>query len=218
MLDCPRQGTPCSPTHRKSWPTLPHTERPPSSPRGSPPPPRPPGPGVILPSRDTWNYANAWNVRALRPFPYCTTPQWSLCGRKWSAGTITSTRARSAKLLPHRNIWQHWGKVTDNTTEVRVCTAPTGTAAHCATACEATCGCGTSTERPRSGGHRNRRTGQGYRTGDPPRRLSRAARSEEHTSELQSRFDLVCRLLLEKKKNNIMLSFISNKDTTHYVW
>src|SRR5207247_3751544 len=27
-------------------------------------------------------------------------------------------------------------------------------------------------------------------------------RSEEHTSELQSRVDLVCRLLLEKKKNN----------------
>src|SRR5207249_5934414 len=27
-----------------------------------------------------------------------------------------------------------------------------------------------------------------------------SARSEEHTSELQSRFDLVCRLLLEKKK------------------
>src|SRR5699024_11662498 len=29
---------------------------------------------------------------------------------------------------------------------------------------------------------------------------SNKARSEEHTSELQSRFDLVCRLLLEKKK------------------
>src|SRR5438067_9995336 len=29
----------------------------------------------------------------------------------------------------------------------------------------------------------------------------RRRRSEEHTSELQSRFDLVCRLLLEKKKN-----------------
>src|SRR5207249_11745271 len=29
----------------------------------------------------------------------------------------------------------------------------------------------------------------------------RGCRSEEHTSELQSRFDLVCRLLLEKKKN-----------------
>src|SRR5438874_3980269 len=28
-----------------------------------------------------------------------------------------------------------------------------------------------------------------------------ATRSEEHTSELQSRRDLVCRLLLEKKKN-----------------
>src|SRR5207249_8269899 len=27
-------------------------------------------------------------------------------------------------------------------------------------------------------------------------------RSEEHTSELQSRFDLVCRLLLEKKKED----------------
>src|SRR5207249_10167676 len=32
-----------------------------------------------------------------------------------------------------------------------------------------------------------------------PRVLKR--RSEEHTSELQSRFDLVCRLLLEKKNN-----------------
>src|SRR5207247_7981907 len=36
----------------------------------------------------------------------------------------------------------------------------------------------------------------------PGERLKRdAARSEEHTSELQSRVDLVCRLLLEKKKN-----------------
>src|SRR5690349_23476531 len=31
--------------------------------------------------------------------------------------------------------------------------------------------------------------------------LLREVRSEEHTSELQSRRDLVCRLLLEKKKN-----------------
>src|SRR5690349_23740696 len=31
---------------------------------------------------------------------------------------------------------------------------------------------------------------------------SMALRSEEHTSELQSRRDLVCRLLLEKKKKN----------------
>src|SRR2546430_7143738 len=31
---------------------------------------------------------------------------------------------------------------------------------------------------------------------------SKAARSEEHTSELQSQSNLVCRLLLEKKKNH----------------
>src|SRR5207249_10950951 len=31
--------------------------------------------------------------------------------------------------------------------------------------------------------------------------LAPLGRSEEHTSELQSRFDLVCRLLLEKKKH-----------------
>src|SRR5699024_12736293 len=33
--------------------------------------------------------------------------------------------------------------------------------------------------------------------------LSAHDRSEEHTSELQSRFDIVCRLLLEKKKIQI---------------
>src|SRR2546421_759585 len=40
---------------------------------------------------------------------------------------------------------------------------------------------------------------------------SRTVRSEEHTSELQSRSDLVCRLLLEKKKNNALLT----TTTTH---
>src|SRR5207249_12339786 len=35
--------------------------------------------------------------------------------------------------------------------------------------------------------------------GRRPGRLTTKGRSEEHTSELQSRFDLVCRLLLEKK-------------------
>src|SRR6266513_6142403 len=38
----------------------------------------------------------------------------------------------------------------------------------------------------------------------------RAGRSEEHTSELQSRFDLVCRLLLEKKNIN-QFSFLLSK-------
>src|SRR5699024_12691370 len=33
-----------------------------------------------------------------------------------------------------------------------------------------------------------------------PELIFQVLRSEEHTSELQSRFDLVCRLLLEKKK------------------
>src|SRR3712207_7478814 len=37
---------------------------------------------------------------------------------------------------------------------------------------------------------------------DGVHRGPRSARSEEHTSELQSRQYLVCRLLLEKKKNN----------------
>src|SRR5207249_11443925 len=44
----------------------------------------------------------------------------------------------------------------------------------------------------------------GSTTADPDSLWGRdpidATRSEEHTSELQSRFDLVCRLLLEKKK------------------
>src|SRR6266513_6191910 len=41
------------------------------------------------------------------------------------------------------------------------------------------------------------------RASDPepiPPHCPESIRSEEHTSELQSRFDLVCRLLLEKKK------------------
>src|SRR5438094_8758719 len=33
----------------------------------------------------------------------------------------------------------------------------------------------------------------------------RLTRSEEHTSELQSPYDLVCRLLLEKKKRRILV-------------
>src|SRR5437868_9840564 len=40
-------------------------------------------------------------------------------------------------------------------------------------------------------------------------------RSEEHTSELQSRFDLVCRLLLEKKKKRNKKPSISTSRTTY---
>src|SRR5699024_12057260 len=44
-------------------------------------------------------------------------------------------------------------------------------------------------------GTKGRNTGTNSDTGE---------RSEEHTSELQLRFDLVCRLLLEKKKHKII--------------
>src|SRR6266516_6722669 len=40
---------------------------------------------------------------------------------------------------------------------------------------------------------------------------SGSPRSEEHTSELQSPYDLVCRLLLEKKKNKHYTSTIHKK-------
>src|SRR5215471_20774302 len=66
------------------------------------------------------------------------------------------------------------------------------------------------------------------RTGRPRRGLGRLperhdgggvplARSEEHTSEFQSRRDLVCRLLLEKKKKKHFLSHLykKNKKTTY---
>src|SRR5256885_6833912 len=49
--------------------------------------------------------------------------------------------------------------------------------------------------RSRQGHHRRR-----VRRGEAARHLDLSQRSEEHTSELQSPCNLVCRLLLEKKK------------------
>src|SRR5690349_24211465 len=47
--------------------------------------------------------------------------------------------------------------------------------------------------------------------GGEPLLAAGGGRSEEHTSELQSRRDLVCRLLLEKKKkNNMYLNMSEN--------
>src|SRR2546422_5712786 len=50
----------------------------------------------------------------------------------------------------------------------------------------------------------------------PPRELHQpttsaagGARSEEHTSELQSRLHLVCRLLLEKKKKQLIVLYVA---------
>src|SRR2546430_8502870 len=49
--------------------------------------------------------------------------------------------------------------------------------------------------------HRDRQETEQTRPLDPPQRVRAAqGRSEEHTSELQSQSNLVCRLLLEKKK------------------
>src|SRR5256886_9028611 len=50
--------------------------------------------------------------------------------------------------------------------------------------------------------HHTVRTGQIRLRGALDRRRRHPARSEEHTSELQSQSNLVCRLLLEKKKMN----------------
>src|SRR5438309_5937796 len=41
--------------------------------------------------------------------------------------------------------------------------------------------------------------------------IGTASRSEEHTSELQSQFHLVCRLLLEKKKKKKIVNVRYNK-------
>src|SRR2546428_10169775 len=48
-----------------------------------------------------------------------------------------------------------------------------------------------------------------------PRRACYLPRSEEHTSELQSRSDLVCRLLLEKKKMIYSPAAAAQVDTDH---
>src|SRR6266850_6592316 len=49
----------------------------------------------------------------------------------------------------------------------------------------------------------------------PARRSPQPARSEEHTSELQSPCNLVCRLLLEKKKKKHFLSIQKIKIIKH---
>src|SRR3712207_7035036 len=57
----------------------------------------------------------------------------------------------------------------------------------------------------RSGGGDHRRDGRrtGAGVGAPALRAGTRTRSEEHTSELQSRQYLVCRLLLEKKNKHL---------------
>src|SRR5437588_7895439 len=64
-----------------------------------------------------------------------------------------------------------------------------------------------------------RRTGRIRRgfEGDASSQCAESLRSEEHTSELQSHSDLVCRLLLEKKKKKATIKKIKkNKRTISY--
>src|SRR5476651_2836981 len=61
----------------------------------------------------------------------------------------------------------------------------------------------------RSAGSRARR--RSYADSRSRARRWSAARSEEHTSELQSRQYLVCRLLLEKNKKHIIISLLLKK-------
>src|SRR2546430_11906161 len=58
----------------------------------------------------------------------------------------------------------------------------------------------------RSHDHAERGRAGGDRRGVPEGRRGGRARSEEHTSELQSQSNLVCRLLLEKKKKQITMT------------
>src|SRR5438874_3599704 len=55
-------------------------------------------------------------------------------------------------------------------------------------------------QQSREHAERSAELGYGARRLSPPAPAAARPRSEEHTSELQSRRDLVCRLLLEKKK------------------
>src|SRR5258707_2938866 len=50
-----------------------------------------------------------------------------------------------------------------------------------------------------------------FQTTTAPDRRGAVRRSEEHTSELQSRQYLVCRLLLEKKTTSILYTSLSNR-------
>src|SRR6266478_6834624 len=55
-------------------------------------------------------------------------------------------------------------------------------------------------------------------TSAPLRRTLAQIRSEEHTSELQSQSNLVCRLLLEKKKKSFVILAVANAARDGKCW
>src|SRR2546422_6295978 len=71
---------------------------------------------------------------------------------------------------------------------------------------------GTSTALPTSS---SASTGSSRRSARAGSTVASRSRSEEHTSELQSRLHLVCRLLLEKKKNQQRTPHSTNEKHTH---
>src|SRR2546422_8456505 len=74
-----------------------------------------------------------------------------------------------------------------------------------------------SRPRPLPGFRRARRAGftRHLSRERPPPAVRGGPRSEEHTSELQSRLHLVCRLLLEKKKNKKIDATTDHKTGSH---
>src|SRR5689334_23739374 len=71
--------------------------------------------------------------------------------------------------------------------------------------------CGEEVREPQSG---NRKACTSTsESGGPSQRLA-PKRSEEHTSELQSQFHLVCRLLLEKKKYKYIILLFTEYNTS----
>src|SRR5438034_5985579 len=63
------------------------------------------------------------------------------------------------------------------------------------------------------GRFRDQAAGDGLRRNRPRLGYNPRPRSEEHTSELQSHSDLVCRLLLEKKKKKHKCNVPSHKES-----
>src|SRR5437588_8794259 len=66
----------------------------------------------------------------------------------------------------------------------------------------------------RAGGRHRQQADRFDRAARSERRRGQRDRSEEHTSELQSHSDLVCRLLLEKKKTRLHRKLADFQSTT----
>src|SRR5437867_1379127 len=115
-------------------------------------------------------------IQTMRP----RDPRPPSCPRPEELGSCASTRCLTSAIASCCSIWRRWSPTI----------APPPPS------------CSPISPRSTSGGSTCRRpTPRCTRTVS----TSCACRSEEHTSELQSPYDLVCRLLLEKKKKNVII-------------